>query len=163
MGIGEYFMLVITSSVIGALMGLVCPEGGIKRSFELCISLFLLCVAIAPIGGLISEARERLGSNNIELRPTELESSVDKALYASLAEMSAAEIEEILHARLCKELDIVDSELDVDAFVTASRDGVSIERIVLRLYGGSMWLDRRALESALAAHTDAEAIIVYGG
>lgn len=165
MSIGEYFMSVVTSSVIAALVGMLCPDdrGGIKKSLELCISLFLLCVIIAPMGALISDAKEKIDLEGIDLSLPELDISADAAILDSLAKASEGEIETILHNSVCERLDINEDEIAVDAEIAASTDGVSIERIVLRLYGSAMWRDPRELREVVAGYTDAECIIVNGG
>lgn len=162
MSIGEYFMSVVTSSVIAALASMLCPDekGGIKKSLELCVSLFLLCVIIAPIGLLITDAKDKI---NIDLSIPEIDISADALIFDSLAEASADEIERILRDSVCEGVDIDYSDLDVEADVTASNEGVSIGRIVLRLYGSAMWSDPREIREVIARYTDAECIIVNGG
>ena len=162
MSIGEYFMSVVTSSVIAALVSMLCHDerSGIKKSLELCVSLFLLCVIIAPIGTLISDAKERI---DVELSLPEIDISTDASIFHSLAEVSKADIERILHDSICERLRINESDLEVEADVEANEEGVSIGRIVLRLYGSARWSDPREIREVISRYTDAECIIVNGG
>ncbi len=165
MSIGEYFMSVVASSVIAALVGMLCPDdkGGVKKSLEICISLFLLCVMIAPLGTLISDAKEKIDLDDIDLSLPKLDVTADAAILDSLAKASKAEIERILHDSVCERLEIDGADIALEADVTADADGVSIGRIVLRLYGSAMWRDPRSLREVIADYTDAECIIVNGG
>lgn len=162
MSIGEYFMSVVTSSVIAALVLMLCPDerGGIKKSLELCVSLFLLCVIIAPISSLITDAKDKI---DIDISVPEIDISADASIFDSLAKASADEIERILHDSVCEGVGIDCSDLEVDADVTANGEGVIIDRIVLRLYGSARWSDPREIREVIAHFTDAECIIVNGG
>ncbi len=165
MSVGEYFMSVVTSSVIAALVGMLYPDdkGGVKKTLEVCISLFLLCVIIAPIGSLISRAKADIDIGGLELELPDIDASADSAIFASLANAGREEIEKILHRSICERLDIAEDELWVNAKVSADGEGIVIEKVTVWLYGKAMWSDPRALQELVAEYTDAECMIANGG
>ena len=62
MGIGEYFLSVITASVITALVGLLIGDdkAAFGRIAGTVSALFLLCVIISPLSGVIARAKDEL-------------------------------------------------------------------------------------------------------
>ncbi len=165
MSVGEYFMSVVASSVIAALVGMLYPDdkGGVKKTLELCISLFLLCVMIAPIGSLISRAKENIDMGGLDLALPDIGVSADSAIFNSLASAGRDEIANCLHGSICERLEIAEDELRVDVDVSADSEGITINKVTLWLYGRAMWSDPRALRELVAEYTDAECMIANGG
>ena len=83
MGIGEYFLSVITASVITALVGLLIGDdkAAFGRIAGTVSALFLLCVIISPLSGVIARAKDELGTEGNAIH------SPDECAYlTSLAE-----------------------------------------------------------------------------
>ncbi len=159
--ISEYFIGIVTASVVTTLLSMLYPDsgGGVRKALELFLSLTLLCVILAPIGSMIARAREDIDldiSDDIEAD----EHSAESAIFSSLAQMSQGQIQEKLNELLAEEFG---GRIEARAQVSAEGGEVKIESITLILYGSSMWEDPRELRDFVGRFTEAEILIVNGG
>ena len=164
MGIGEYFLSVISASVITALISMLFGEdkANLSKSLNTACSLFLLCVIVSPISSMIARAKEGISTDNIGFQTDKNVVSVELALYTSLGEISAEAIEESLHARICESAGMDEGDLDVSAEVRVSDGEVFLKRVVIHLYGSAKWSDPRTLREIIGEMTDAECLIING-
>ncbi len=158
--IGRYFIGIVTASVAVTLLSMLYPEGGgVRRALDLFLSLVLLCVILAPLGSMIGKLREETDLDIFgEITAGEL--SADQAIYSSLAGASREMIEERLTELLDEEFG---GGIEVRADVSIKEGRVMLDRVVLTLYGASMWEDPRELREFIGEYTDAEILIVNGG
>lgn len=165
MSIGEYFMSVVVASLIAAIIGIVYPDekSGVKVTLEYCISLFLLCVIIAPIGSMIANAKESTSEHALDFELPDIDISVDSAVFASLAETAEKEIGEKLRRLICNEIEANADDISVVAEVNTDGGNVIIEKVTVWLYNKAMWSNPREILSVVSEYTDAECIIVNGG
>lgn len=136
-------------------------KGGVRKALDLCLSLCLLCAVIAPIGGMIAEAKEEIDLSGLEL--PDIDASADSAIYAALAEASRGEIEVKLAELIGKRFDLEEDEVGVSASVMADENGITITRITVWLSGRGVFTDPREIKSFVSDYTDAECEIVNGG
>ena len=120
MGIGEYFLSVISASVITALIAMLFGDdkASLSKAINTTCSLFLLCVIVSPISSLISRVKGQLDIPNLG----EYESTVsaEEALYASLKTASGDIIEKTLMSHISERTDIKENDLEVRADVDIS-------------------------------------------
>lgn len=158
--IGEYFIGIITASVAVTLASMLYPEsGGVRRALDLFLSLCLLCVILAPLGTMIARARDEIDLDIFD-DITASDISADDAVYSSLAEASRIQIEQRLTELF---LERFGGHIEVRAEVSAGGGQVKLTRVILTLYGNSMWEDPRELREFAGKFTDAEIMIVNGG
>lgn len=162
-GIGEYFIGITVASVAVTLIGMLYSDdkGGVRKALDLCLSLCLLCAVIAPMGGMIAEAKEEIDLSGLEL--PDIDVSADSAIYASLAEASRGEIEEKLKGLIRKRFDLTQDDIEVSASVMADENGIAITKITVWLYGRGVFTDPREIKAFVSGYTDAECEIVNGG
>jgi hypothetical protein len=164
MGIGEYFFSVASASVITALAGMLFADE--KTSFGKLLntvcSLFLLCVIVSPLSGVIAHAREDIDWDASLTLPEENAELQESAILSALAKESGESIEAFLCEYLAERAELDVNNIKVSASVNAQEGGVSLDRVVIRLYSAAMWCDPRVLEHAVSELTDAECIIVNG-
>lgn len=153
------------ASVAVTLIGMLYPDdkGGVKKALDLCLSLCLLCAVIAPMGGMIAEAKERIELDDRDLELPDIDASADSAIYASLAEASRVEIEERLAELICKKFELEAENVEVSASVTADESGIGITQITVWLYGRGVFTDPREIKDFVSGYTDAKCEIVNGG
>ncbi|MGM9643180.1 MAG: hypothetical protein ACI3XI_08230 [Eubacteriales bacterium] len=158
--IGEYFIGIVTASVAVTLVSMLYPEsGGVRRTLDLFLSLCLLCVILAPLGTMIAKARDEIDFDIFD-DITAGDIAMDDAVYNSLAEASRIQIEEKLTELF---LERFGGEIEVRVDVSAEGGQVKLTRVILTLYGNSMWEDPRELREFARKYTDAEILIVNGG
>ena len=74
MTLGQYFFGIVTFSVVINLIELLYPsdKSGVRRTLDICLSLCLLCAVIAPIGGMVTEAKKDISLDAIDFDLPEL-------------------------------------------------------------------------------------------
>ena len=162
MSLGSYFLGVVSFSVAVNLIGMLYPndKSGVRRAIDICSSLCLLCVVIAPIGGIISEAKKDISLDDIIFDMSESDVEVNSALVTALENESELEIEDKLYRLLSARFDVKDIEIDVS--VSVDESGVAINYIKVYLYGSGILTDPRDIKAEVAKYTDAECIIIEG-
>lgn len=160
MSLVSYFFGIVTFSVVINLIGMLYPsdKSGVRQALDICLSLCLLCAVIAPIGGMVAEAKENISLDDFELPEVDVEAG--KALMTVLAKESEKEIEEKLFDILSAEFS--EEDMEIDAEVVASEDGVVIECVKVYLYGGGLLIDPRDMTAAVARYTDADCRVIEG-
>lgn len=162
MTLGRYFFGIVTFSVVINLIGMLYPsdKNGVRRALDICLSLCLLCAVIAPIGGMVAEAKKDIKLDDIAFEIPESNVEVGKVLLSALAKESENEIEEKLYRLLSEEFD--EENIEIDVSVRANEEGVVIERVSVYLYGSGLLIDPRDMARAVARYTDAECRIIEG-
>ena len=160
MTLGRYFLGIVTFSVVINLIGMLYPsdKSGVRHALDICFSLCLLCAVIAPIGGMVAQAKKDISLEDFELPEIDVEAG--KSFFDVLEKESEKEIEEKLFELLSAEFDEEDMEIEVDVF--AGEDGVVIECVRVYLYGDGLFIDPRDMSVAVARYTDAECSIIEG-
>ena len=146
----NYFITLFFAALIGTLIGILSPQGeknGIEKHMKLLLSLFLICVLIAPLHSMIDGLRA-LAEGEIELPfvdgigeddyQTKLDSALDSASTAYFAEMLAETLQE--------KFEIPENEIRCSV-TWEKRDGeLKPIRITAILSGGSIWKDPQPIE-----------------
>ncbi len=160
MNLGNYFLGIVTFSVVINLIGMIYPndKSGVRQALDICLSLCLLCAVIAPIGGMVARAKDNISLENFEL--PEVNVDAERSVMTLLAKESEKEIEDKLFDLLSSEFGEDDMEIDAD--VVASEDGVVIECVKVYLYGGGILIDPRDLSAAVVRYTDAQCRVIEG-
>ena len=163
MGLGEYFMSVIAASVISALIAMLFGDDKavLSKGINTACSLFLLCVIVSPIASLIARAKDKIDIGEIA-DAYESAASAEKALYASLGEVSGDMIEEALRTHIAECTGLDEGDIEVRAEVSVTDGEVLLDRVVICLYSGARWSDPRLLRDAVGELTDAECLIING-
>ena len=164
MGIGEYFVSVASASVITALVGMLFAEDktAFGKLLHTVCSLFLLCVIVSPLSGVISRAREDFDWDEDLTLPDENAAFQESAILSALAQASGESIESYLCEYLAEAAELDVNDIKVSAQVSTEGGEVVLERVVVYLYSSARWSDPRVLEEAVSVLTDAECIIVNG-
>lgn len=162
MSLGGYFLGIVTFSVVINLIGMLYPsdKNGVRNALDICLSLSLLCAVIAPIGGMVAEAKNEISFDDIVLDFPAGDVEASKLLMDMLAHRSQKEIEEKLFELLSS--DFNEEDMAIDAEVSAGENGVVIECVKVYLYGRGLLIDPRDIIAAVAKYTDAECRIIEG-
>jgi len=160
MSLGSYFLGIVAFSVVINLIGMLYPsdKSDVRQALDICLSLCLLCAVIAPIGGMLARAKEDISFDDFELPEVNVEAG--KNIITLLANESEKEIEDKLFELLSAEFG--EENMEIDADVVASEDGVVIECVKVYLYGGGLLIDPRDVSAAVAKYTDADCRVIEG-
>ncbi len=162
MTLGRYFLGIVTFSVAINLIGMLYPndKSGVRRALDICLSLCLLCAVIAPIGGMMAEAKKDISLDDMLLEIPEADIEAGSALMTALAKETEKEIEAKLLSILSAEFD--EESIEINVSVKVDETGVEIEYVRVYLYGTGLLINPRDIESAVARYTDAECLIIEG-
>ena len=160
--LGRCFFGVVTFSVAINLIGMLYPsdKSGVRRALDICLSLCLLCTVIAPISGMIKEAKTDISIDDFIFEISEADVEAGKAIMAALAKESERAIEEKLFGILSSEFD--EENINIDVSVKADESGVEIECVEVYMYGTGLLIDPRDISSVVAQYTDADCRIIEG-
>lgn len=147
------------------MIGVLYPseKSSVRGALDLCLSLCLLCAVIAPIGGMISEAKDELGGEELLFDLPDADPSSDAAVFSAIARESGELISERLAEMIRAEFSLSGESAEVSVSVFASGEGVDIKGVTVWLRGKGVLTDPREVEAFVAKYTDAECVIVNGG
>ena len=162
MSLSGYFLGIVTFSVVINLIGMLYPsdKNGVRNALDICLSLSLLCTVIAPIGGMVAEAKNEISFDDIVLDFPAGDVEASKLLMDMLAQQSQKEIEEKLFELLSA--DLGEEDMAIEVKVSAGKSGVVIDCVKVYLYGRGLLIDPRDMAAAVAKYTDAECRIIEG-
>ena len=162
MTLGRYFIGIVTFSVVINLIGMLYPsdKSGVRRALDICLSLCLLCVVIAPIGGMIAEAKKDSALDGFAFDIPEADVEAGRSLLSALEKESEKEIEEKLFRLLSEEFG--EENIEIDVSVKVNEEGVVIESVSVYLYGSGLLIDPRDMARAVARYTDAKCRVIEG-
>ncbi len=150
-----YLITLILAALIGTLIGILSPQGergGIEKHMKLLISLFLICVLITPVHGMIDGLRS-LSDGEIEL-PFGGEIGKDDyqdQFNSALDSASTVYFAEMLSQALQKEFTIPANEIQCNV-TWENKDGeLKPIRVTAILSGSSIWKDPQPIEDFVSA------------
>ena len=144
----DYLFSLLGASLCIALISLLSPNGSSAKYVRLLSALFLICVLISPMHGLIDGIRDLA---NGELRLPEWgdtdSSDAEQELQSTLDNASKSYFLQSLTQMLEREFSISPGELRCSAVWTAvAGDQIKPSRIHVLLSGSAIWKDPKKIE-----------------
>ena len=159
----EYILTLVGVAVIcGVVEMMSLSEGEIKNYLKLIGALCVLCVAISPIGTLLSTIRDG-GMKEIFDKS---EREVLKEQYAevyldSLGEEISEDIEERVEILLCERFDIDENDIDVAVFLDTAENDVKVSECRVILYPKAISKDPHKISDYIYDLLECECEIIY--
>ena len=145
----EYLIILIGTSLSISLFSLLIPDGATSKYVRLLSALFLVCVIISPINGLIDGIRA-FASGELPIPEWEgaTDTDPDKELQTALDNASKSYFLQSLTQMLEQEFSIHAGEISCNAVWQANADGqIKPTEIHILLYGSAIWKDPKKIES----------------
>lgn len=158
----QYLLTLIAAALLAALVGILSPDGergGIAKHMRLLISLFLVCVLIAPLRGVIINLQDlingdfslpELGLENEDDYRQQMENALDDASVNYFCDMLTQSIESQFSI----------SPGDVRCRVDWQREGerLSPTRVTVILSGKAIWQDPKPIQAYVSELLGCECI-----
>lgn len=142
-----YVLSLVGAALISALVGVLAPVGSTAKYVKLITSLFLICVLISPVKGLIVGLRELI-NGDFSFSQKQEQAEEDFRLQAESLTNETAKLyfTDMLTARILSRFSISPDELR--CAVDWSTDGSpQPTQITVFLSGHAIWQDTHAIEA----------------
>ena len=143
----SYFLALISTAFLAALVGLLAPGGGLAKYIKLLTSLLLLCVLLSPIQDAIPALQAFL-NGEWELPELDLpnEDSYKEELNQALEGASTLYFTQMLTQTLQAEFAIDAEDLRCDVRWSTENEALRPTRVTVILSGRAIWKDPEAIE-----------------
>ena len=154
-----YFISLLTTALVGILIGMLCPDGGLAKHVRLLSALVLVCVLISPLKGAI-EALRNFAENGIELPIGDSTQSEDLRNQFSEAtdEASKSYFTQMLTETLEKEFSMPTGTVRCSIIWKKSGEQLSPSRITVILSGSSIWKNPHEIETFVTTLLECECV-----
>lgn len=145
-----YFLTLLSASLMVALIGLVVPEGksgGVCKAVKLTTSLFLICVLIVPLKGMIVGCRS-LADGDISFSgdaPTDAE-ELRRQAQERLSAASEGYFVQLLTKTLEEKFSVEPGQLRCSVRFGGEADALYPEKVTVILSGQAIWKDPEPIE-----------------
>ncbi|MBQ9760208.1 MAG: stage III sporulation protein AF [Clostridia bacterium] len=142
-----YIISLLSASLAITLLTVIAPESGIGKHVRLITALFLICVIIAPIGGLLGGLRDLAnGSFTLpELTPPQSEDA-EEELQKVLDHASKDYFLQSLEQMIVSKLGVKQGDIRCTAIWNDTDEGTVPTRITVLLSGSAIWKDPEMIE-----------------
>lgn len=158
----EYIVSLFAAALVAALIGVLSPEGeggGISKHMRLLTALFLLCVIVAPIGGLIGTLEGMLdGTESLPGLEGDAEEGYREEMENALSSAAKPYFANLLIEAVKKEFSIPDGEVRCSIRWRDGESGATPDRISIILSGSSIWKDPSGIEKFVRERVGCECV-----
>jgi len=157
----EYIVSLIVAALVAALVTALSPEGeggGLSRHLRLLCTLFLLCVIVAPLGGVLGTLSDALGGT---LTPPEAGGDTEdyqSQLDQALSDAAKPYFANLLIEAIEKEFAIPTGEVRCAIRWREGESGATPERISIILSGSAIWKDPSPIEKFVRDRVGCECV-----
>lgn len=145
-----YLVTLIAASLIAALVGILSPSGekdGISKHMKLLTSLFLVCVLISPLQGMIEGLGSLLdGSTELPGLDAPEEDSYTQQMNEALNNASTVYFTQMLTQMLETQFSISTGDVRCAVQWEKKNETLSPTRVSVILSGKAIWKDPQAIE-----------------
>ena len=156
----EYWVAFVAVAILNGVVGMIAPEGEIKKYVRLLGSLCLLCAVVQPVLGWISEGDEWT-SYLWEDTKEELETDYDEIYNQSLIQGGEKNAETIVKNRILETFELSNESLDVQLDFAIEKETLRIEEIRLTIRNDAIFLDPRLLTEYVNEEYSCRCTVIY--
>lgn len=156
----QYWITFVAVAAVNAVVGMIAPEGNIKKYVRLLGSLCLLCAVIQPILGWMSDGREWtavLWGDETK----ESETDYDEIYNQTLLQGGEKHAEMIIKNRILENFELSDDSLDVDANFVMENEEILMKDIRLTIRREGILTDPRLLTEYVNEVYSCPCTVVY--
>lgn len=152
-----YCLSILAASVIGAIVGLLSPTGGISKYLRLTVSLFLLCALLSPLPALLEDLVDGGGISLLPDREEEKE-EYRESLEQALNDASKEYFISMLTRALREECSLAEGTVRC-AVLWQEGDTLLPRRVTVILSGESIWKDPSPIKDYVHSLLDCECAV----
>ena len=157
---GKFIFTLICVAVVNGVIGILSPEGDLKKYVRFAGALCILLVMAVPIHTFAVNNGFELDGLSLggEFDAEDYESIYEKALYDGGKETAENTLKEMLRAKFGMSSDGFDVEIDV----SAREDGYSIESVTVILHSSVIFTDHRDITAYVNENLGCGCKVKYG-
>ncbi len=142
---GKFIITLMSVALLGAVMGMLSPEGDMKKYVRLVGSLCLLCALASPLYGLLSEGE--ISFEHLFSFTCEPQSGYEDIYKQAIAEGARENAETALKAKLAEQFKLSEDSLDVSLTLGSEADKYFIESARVYLHSSAVFADPRDISA----------------
>ena len=154
-----YLLSLLITALVGTLVGLLCPDGGISKYVRLLSSLALICVLISPVKGAVESVRDFF-ANGITLPDADTENREElfDRFEAATDEASKSYFTQALTQLLETQFSMPTGTVRCDVAWNKKGEELIPNRVTVFLSKSSIWKDPHAIEDFVTSLLNCECI-----
>ena len=155
----EYLMTLIAVSLFSGIVGMISPEGDLKKYVRLLCTLCLLCAMIGPILSLFTDSDFFLGDWAEEGE----EDAIDYEEIYNNALVSGGErqAEEVIHNSIVQTFSLPSDSLEISVKTKSKNESESMADVTVILHDGAIFADPQEILTHIGKMGDFRCVIVY--
>ena len=146
----DYLLTLIAAALIAALVGILSPDGergGIAKHLKLLTALFLICVLISPLCGILTDLKSLMdGTLSIPNLTPDTEDDYRQQMDAALDAATESYFTDMLTQTLESQFSIAKGDIDCRVDWTRDGDQITPRRVTVILSGKAIWKDPKPIE-----------------
>ena len=156
----EYLMTLTAVSLLGGILGMLSPEGNIKKYVRLAVSLCLVCAMLQPMLQLLSGEAPSL-DELLGISGKEETVDYDEIYHQALLNGSKEQIQQSLKQQLLKEFSLPYESLDVEAVLEMKNDVSQVKEIRVLLRDSAVFADPREVIALVNESIGCPCTVIY--
>ena len=156
----SYWITLTAVALFGGIMGMLSPEGDVKKYVRLTVSLCLICAMVQPIFAIASsdasDWSEKLGLSEEQERM-----DYDEIYHQALLSGGKEQLEESLKQGLVAELSLPYDSLDIEAVFEMKNDERKLKEIRVLLRDSAIFADPREIVAQINEQADCPCTVIY--
>ena len=156
----EYLMTLTAVSLLGGILGMLSPEGNIKKYVRLAVSLCLVCAMLQPMLQLLSGEAPSL-DELLGISGEEETVDYDEIYHQALLNGSKEQIQQSLKQQLLKAFSLPYESLDVEAVLEMKNDVSQVKEIQVLLRDSAVFVDPREVIALVNESIGCPCTVIY--
>ncbi|MBO5845829.1 MAG: hypothetical protein J6Q77_04205 [Clostridia bacterium] len=162
----KYIITLISLSVFSGVIHMLVPESSgdrLRGQIKLVTALCVLCIAIAPLAGLLKD----IGGSDFDFfskytDKEDLEMQYEDIFKDSVGRYTAQDVARRSEELVCEKFGLDEEDLSIRASVSELEGRLSVDSATVMLYSGAIMTDPREIAEYLESLLECECEIVYG-
>ena len=157
---GSFIVILCATGLVNGAIGMISPDGELKKYVRLVGALCILLAMVAPI--YESVVSGELDLDNYFSDMVEKEEQYKDVYAEYLADGSRKEAEAMLEASICEKFNLKSDDIAVKAELVRKGDGYALDRIGIYVSGSAILRDPRELVAYVEELAECECEVIYG-
>ena len=152
-------MTLISVAILNGVLGMLSPEGDLKKYIKLLGSLCLVCAVASPVFNAIRS--DDGGLDGLFPDMGEHESNYEELFGEALAKGAEEALERSLKDKAVKDLDLDGGDIDIDVVLERNDGGYRVDAVTAYIHSGGIFADPREINNIVNQMCDCSCTIIY--
>lgn len=156
----EYGMTLTAVALLGGVLGMLSPEGDLKKYIRLVVALCLLCAMVQPLIAAWSEGGW-LSGETWQLWKWEETEDYDDIYKQSLLSGSEKQVSSLLKQQILSEFQVSEASVDVVVKIEMENDRSEVREIWITLREEAVFIDPKRITALIEEQWECPCTILY--